>query len=230
MSPRLWDTATKLMNKEQVRACIEQIGIIPAIRVHSEEDALFAAEAVTASGIPIVEVTMTVPGAVKVIDTLVRTHPNLIVGAGTLFDIDTVRRCLDVGAKFVTAPGLDLEIVDFARKNEVVVFPGALTPTEITVAWKAGADFVKVFPCSMAGGPTYIKSLKLPFPDVRLIAAGGVTQHNAAEFILAGAVALGIGTHLVQPAAITRRERGWVLELGRRYLHVIQEAREQLKG
>jgi 2-dehydro-3-deoxyphosphogluconate aldolase/(4S)-4-hydroxy-2-oxoglutarate aldolase len=218
------------MNREQVRARIEEIGIIPAIRVHSEEDALFAAEAVAASGIPIVEVTMTVPGAMKVIATLVRTHPNLIVGAGSLFDINAVRRCLDVGATFVTAPGLDLEIVDFARKSKVVVFPGALTPTEITVAWKAGADYVKVFPCSMAGGPAYIKSLKMPFPDVPLIAAGGVNQHNAAEFILAGAVAVGIGTHLVQPAAIVKRERGWVLELGRRYLNLIQEAREQLKG
>jgi 2-dehydro-3-deoxyphosphogluconate aldolase/(4S)-4-hydroxy-2-oxoglutarate aldolase len=218
------------MNREQVRARIEEIGIIPAIRVHSEEDALFAAEAVAASGIPIVEVTMTVPGAMKVIATLVRTHPNLIVGAGSLFDINAVRRCLDVGATFVTAPGLDLEIVDFARKSKVVVFPGALTPTEITVAWKAGADFVKVFPCSMAGGPAYIKSLKMPFPDIPLIAAGGVNQHNAAEFILAGAVAVGIGTHLVQPAAIVKRERGWILELGRRYLSLIQEAREQLKG
>jgi 2-dehydro-3-deoxyphosphogluconate aldolase / (4S)-4-hydroxy-2-oxoglutarate aldolase len=218
------------MNKEQVRARIEEIGIVPAIRVQRTEDALFAAEAIVESGIPILEVTMTVPGAVEVIESLVRMHPDLIVGAGTLFDIETTRRCLDAGARFVTTPGLDVEIVHFARHHNVVVFPGALTPTEITDAWKIGVDFVKVFPCSMYGGATYIKSLKLPFRDVPLMASGGVTQHNAGEFILAGAMVLGIGRHLIEPAAIERRERGWILELGRRYLHVVQEARERLKG
>jgi 2-dehydro-3-deoxyphosphogluconate aldolase / (4S)-4-hydroxy-2-oxoglutarate aldolase len=218
------------MNRQQVRKRIEEIGVIPAIRVLSGEDALFAAEAVAESGIPIMEVTMTVPGAVEVIATLASKHPDLIVGAGTLFDAATATRCLDAGARFLTTPGLDLEIVDFAHKHDVVVFPGALTPTEITAAWKARVDFVKVYPCSMHGGAAYIKALKLPFQDVPLIASGGVTQHNAAEFILAGAVGLGIGRHLIQPAAIERRERGWILELGRRYLHVIEEARAQLKG
>jgi 2-dehydro-3-deoxyphosphogluconate aldolase/(4S)-4-hydroxy-2-oxoglutarate aldolase len=132
------------MTKEQIRDRIQEIGIIPAIRVSNAEDALFAAEAVCESGIPIVEVTMTVSGAVKVIQEITRNKPDVIVGAGTLFDLDSARRCLDAGASFLTSPGLDLEIVEFARRHQVVVFPGALTPTEIMSAWKAGSDFVKV--------------------------------------------------------------------------------------
>jgi 2-dehydro-3-deoxyphosphogluconate aldolase/(4S)-4-hydroxy-2-oxoglutarate aldolase len=215
------------MNQEEIRSLIEEIGIIPAIRVSSTEDALFAAEAVSSSGIPILEVTMTVPGASRVISEMVRTNPKIVVGAGTLLDLDVARRCLDVGATFLTSPGLDLELVEFAVKKKTVVFPGALTPTEIMMAWKAGSDFVKVFPCTALGGPTYIKALKAPFPEVRLIASGGVNQHNAAEFILAGASAIGVGRHLIQPDAIERRERGWIRELSRRYFQMVQDARSQ---
>jgi len=218
------------MNKEQIRDRIEQIGIIPAIRVSSTEDALFAAEAVSSSGIPIVEVTMTVPGASGVISELVRKTPEVVVGAGTVRDLDTARRCLDAGAQFLTSPGLQLELVHYAVKQGVVVFPGAMTPTEIMAAWNAGADFVKVFPCAPLGGPTYIKSLTYPFPDVRLIASGGVNQHNAARFIVAGASAIGIGRHLVDPDAIKRRERDWIRELSRRYFQMVQEARIQRAG
>ena len=216
------------MNREAIRARIEEIGIIPAIRVYSAEDALFAAEAVSEAGIPIVEVTMTVPGAIEVIREMVRQHPGLIVGAGTLLDVDTAERCLDSGASFLTSPGLDLDIVNFALERGVVVLPGALTPTEIMIARKAGVDFVKIFPCFANGGPRYIKALKLPFPDVPLIASGGVDQQNAGEFILAGAAALGIGGHLIHRDAIRRRERGWIHELSRRYLQTVSEARAQL--
>ena len=216
------------MTKENVRARIEQVGIIPAIRLSSAPDALFAAEAVSDSGIPILEVTMTIPGAVGVIEELVKHHGDLIVGAGTVLDIDIARHCLNAGAKFLTSPGLDLEIVAFALKHDVLVFPGALTPTEIGSARKAGADLVKVFPCSQLGGASYIKTQKSPFPDVSLIASGGVTQHNAAEFILAGAVAVGIGRHLIQPHAIERRERDWIRELAHRFLRIVKEARAQI--
>ena len=218
------------MTKEEIIRRINEVGIIPAIRVSSTEDAMFAAEAVSSSGIPIVEVTMTVPGASTVIAELARANPGFIVGAGTVLDLDVARRCLDVGAKFLTSPGLDLELVEFAVKKKAVVLPGALTPTEILAAWKAGSDFVKVFPCAAVGGPSYIKSLTIPLPEIRLIAAGGITQHNAAEFILAGASAIGIGRHLVQPDAIRRRERGWVVELARRYFQMVQEARAQLEA
>jgi len=217
------------VTKEEVRARIEQIGIIPAVRVDSADDALFATEAVCASGIPIVEVTMTVPGAIEVIRELVRQNPELIVGAGTVFHLETARRCVDAGAAFLTSPGLERDIVNFAAGRRVVVFPGALTPTEVIDAWKAGSDFVKIFPCFANGGPAYIRTLKLAFPDVPLIASGGVDQTNAGDFILAGAVALGIGRHLIHPDAIKRRERGWIHELSRRYLATVREARIELK-
>ena len=213
------------MNKEKVRNIIEEIGIIPAIRLSSTADALFAAEAVSSSGIPIVEVTMTAPGAIEVISELARISPELVVRAGTVLDLENARRCLDAGAKFLTSPGLDLEMVDFALQQNAVVFPGALTPTDVMVAWKAGSDFVKVFPCAPLGGPNYIKALKSPFPDVPLIASGGVNQHTAAEFILAGAIAIGVGRDLIHPDAIKRREREWIRELSSRFLHMVQGAR-----
>jgi 2-dehydro-3-deoxyphosphogluconate aldolase/(4S)-4-hydroxy-2-oxoglutarate aldolase len=215
------------MTRQEIKARIEAIGIIPAIRLSSTEDALFAAEAVTESGIPILEVTMTLPGAIRVISELTRSNPDLIVGAGTLPDVECAQRCLDAGASFLTTPGLDLEIVEFARKKNVVVFPGALTPTEVLTAWKAGSDYVKVFPCAPLGGPTYIRALKAPYPDIPLIASGGVNQQTAVDFIQAGAVALGIGKDLIQPNAISRRERGWIRELSRRFLSMVKEARGQ---
>lgn len=218
------------MKKVEVRARIEEIGIIPAIRVSSADDALFAAEAVSGAGIPIVEVTMTVPGATDVIRELVRQHPGMIVGAGTVLYLETARRCLDAGASFLTTPGLDPEIVHFAVGRDVLMFPGALTPTEVLAASKAGADFVKIFPCFANGGPAYVKALKLPFPDIPLIASGGVDQQNAGDFILAGAMAVGIGRHLIHPDAIKRREQGWIHELCRRYLGILSDARAQLSG
>jgi len=218
------------MTREEVRARIEEIAIIPAIRVSSAQDALFAADAVSEGAIPIVEVTMTVPGAIDVIRELTRQHPGLIVGAGTLFHVETARRCLDAGAGFLTTPGLDLEIVNFALGREVVVLPGALTPTEIMTAWKAGSDFVKVFPCFANGGPAYIQALKGPFSEVPLIASGGVNQTNAVDFIRAGAMALGIGRDLIHQDAIRRRERGWITELARRYTKMVAEARSIERG
>jgi 2-dehydro-3-deoxyphosphogluconate aldolase / (4S)-4-hydroxy-2-oxoglutarate aldolase len=216
------------MTKDQIRNRIEEIGIIPAIRLGSAEDALFAAEAVSSSGIPIVEVTMTVPGAIEVISELVRSNKDLIVGAGTVFDTETAHKCLDAGARFLTSPGLSREVVEFALKKNSVVFPGALTPSEVMAAWAAGADFVKIFPVMQFGGSSYIKALKSPFPKVPLIASGGVNQQNAAGLIHAGAVALGIGRDLIAPDAIERRERGWIRELSWRYLKMIRDAREQL--
>jgi 2-dehydro-3-deoxyphosphogluconate aldolase/(4S)-4-hydroxy-2-oxoglutarate aldolase len=217
------------MNKDTVRNRIVEIGIVPAIRFSSAEDALFAAEAISGSGIPILEVTMTVPGALEVISELVRSNPELVVGAGTVSDVETARRCLDAGAVFLTTPGLDVSIVEFAKKENTVVFPGALTPSEIMVAWKAGSDFVKVFPCSVLGGPDYIKALAKPFPAIPLIASGGVNQQTAAAFIHAGAVALGIGRDLIHADAIQHRERGWIRELSWRYLKMVRDARSRLQ-
>ena len=214
------------MTKEEIRARIAEIGIIPAVRLYSHADALFAAETIIESGIPIVEVTMTVPGALKVISELAKHYGStLIVGAGTLFDVATAQQCLDAGAGFLTTPGPDLEIVDFAVKRRTVVFPGALTPGEVTAMWKAGADFVKIFPCAQVGGPSYIEALKAPFQKVPLIASGGVNQENAVDYIRAGATALGIGRHLIHPDAIKSREDGWIRELSHRYLSLVKQAR-----
>jgi len=218
------------VKKDEVRARIEEIGIIPAARLDSAEDALFAAEAVSSGGIPIVEVTMTVPGALNVISELTRSKPEITVGAGTVLDVETARRCLDAGANFLTSTGLDLEIVEFALKNEIVVIPGALTPSEIMMAWKAGSDFVKIFPCAQFGGSSYIKALKAPFPHVPLIASGGVNQQTAADFIRAGAVAVGIGTDLIEPEAIRQREHEWIRELAHRFLHLVAGARKQTQA
>lgn len=216
------------MRKEEVRARIEEIGIVPAVRFRSTDDARFATEAVSHGGIPIVEITMTVPGAIELISDLAQHHPKVIVGAGTLFEEETARDCLDAGAQFLTSPGLDLQLVEFAIKKEVVVLAGALTPTEVTLAWKAGADFVKVFPCSLVGGENYIRALKGPFQHVPLIAAGGVNQQTATDFILAGAAALGIGGQLVPEEAILLRQEERIHELARRFLGFVKKARARM--
>jgi 2-dehydro-3-deoxyphosphogluconate aldolase/(4S)-4-hydroxy-2-oxoglutarate aldolase len=216
------------MTKEEVRARIEEIGVIPAVRFRSAEDARFATQAVSRGGIPIVEITMTVPGAIALIADLARNSPDVIVGAGTIFDKETASRCLDAGAKFLTSPGLDLQLVEFALSKDVVVLAGALTPTEVTMAWKAGADFVKIFPCAPVGGEKYIKALKGPFRHVPLIAAGGVNQMTAASFILAGASAIGVGGELVPQEAIQHRQEERIHELARRFVGFVSKARAQM--
>jgi 2-dehydro-3-deoxyphosphogluconate aldolase/(4S)-4-hydroxy-2-oxoglutarate aldolase len=216
------------MNKEQVHAKIEELGILPAVRTSSAAEARFAAETVAKAGIPIVEITMTVPGAIDVISDLAKHLPEVIVGAGTVLDLETAEHCLKAGARFLTSPGLDLEIVRFARKEHVLVMAGALTPTEVIAAWKAGSDLVKIFPCAQVGGDSYIKALKGPFPKVPLIASGGVNQQTASAFILAGAAALGIGGELIPRAAIELRQPERIRELARRFLNLVKMARVQM--
>jgi 2-dehydro-3-deoxyphosphogluconate aldolase/(4S)-4-hydroxy-2-oxoglutarate aldolase len=217
------------MNRQEVCALIAKIGIIPAIRVSSGDDAHFAAEAVNRGGIPIVEITMTVPGAVDLISHLVRFHPKMIVGAGTVLDVETARLCKDAGASFLTAPGFDVKIVEFAAKEDLAVLPGALTPTEVVTAWKAGSDFVKVFPCAQIGGDRYIKALKTSLPQIPLIAAGGVNQQTAANFILAGAEAIGVGTELIPTEAIELHQSERIRELALRFSKFVSEARSRME-
>jgi 2-dehydro-3-deoxyphosphogluconate aldolase/(4S)-4-hydroxy-2-oxoglutarate aldolase len=215
------------MTREEIRARIAEIGIIPAVHVYSESEALFAAGAVSGGGIPIVEITTTTPGAVSVIAELTRYSSEVIVGAGTLLDVETAQHCLDAGAAFLTTTGPDLEIIEFAVKHDIVILSGALTPGEVMATWKAGSDFVKVFPCAPMGGPDYIRALKVPFPQVSFVASGGVNQQNAGDFILAGAVALGIGQHLIHQNAIRLRQRERIHELARRYRKIVSDARDQ---
>ena len=216
------------MTKDEVCSRIREIAIIPAIRVSSGDDAHFAAEAVTRGGIPIVEITMTVPGAVELMAHLIRSDPKLIVGAGTVLDTDVARLCVDAGVSFVTAPSLNPAILEFAAKHNVAVLPGALTPTEVVTAWSAGADFVKVFPCGPVGGDRYISALHASLPQIPLIAAGGVNQQTAGSFILSGATAIGVGTELIPNEAIKRRQSQRIHELARRFAKLVKDAREQI--
>jgi len=213
------------MTRAKAGAAIKEVGIIPAVRVPTAEEALFAAQAVLRGGIGVIEMTMTIPGAFEVITELKRTSPNLLVGAGTVLDLDTARLCMDAGAAFLTGPGLNPELLDFGAAEDLLIIPGALTPTEVATAARAGAELIKIFPCAPLGGPSYIRALKAPFPNVSLIASGGVNQQTASDFIRAGAVALGIGEHLVPPEAVRRRNADWIRELCGRFLGIIREAR-----
>jgi 2-dehydro-3-deoxyphosphogluconate aldolase/(4S)-4-hydroxy-2-oxoglutarate aldolase len=216
------------MKKEDVRARILEIGIVPVVRASSSAEARFAAEAVRKGGIPIVEITMTVPGAIGVISELVRDMPEVLVGAGTVLDAEMARRCMDAGAQFLVSPGFDRETVGVAAKENIVIMAGALTPTEVITAWKAGSDFVKVFPCAQVGGASYIKALKGPLPQVPLVPTGGVNLETAASFILAGAAALGVGGELIQKEAIQARTPEVIEELARKFVGAVRNARKQM--
>jgi 2-dehydro-3-deoxyphosphogluconate aldolase/(4S)-4-hydroxy-2-oxoglutarate aldolase len=213
------------MTREKVRSRIEEIGIFPGIRLDKEEDALYAAETVYNAGIPVAEITMTVPGAVDVIRRLSQRFPEMVVGAGTVLDKETAARCIDAGAAFITSTGFVLEVVEFALSKNVVVIPGALTPTEVIAAWKTGADFVKIFPAAPVGGDQYIRSLKIPLPQISLIASGGVNQLTAANFIRAGASAVGVGVELMPKDAIRLRQGQRIHELARRFVGFVAEGR-----
>ena len=203
--------------------------MIPSIRVDSAESAIFAAENVAAGGIPIVEITATIPDSSRVIHDLTRQYPSLIVGAEVPFGLEEARRQLDAGAMFITGPGFDGEITAYCVEHEIVVIPGALTPTEVILAHKAGADFIKVFPCSYVGGEIYIHALKAPLPHVRLVAAGGITQSSAPRFIAAGADALGVGEDLIPQQAVRIREGAWIRELASRFLSFVRQARAAME-
>jgi 2-dehydro-3-deoxyphosphogluconate aldolase / (4S)-4-hydroxy-2-oxoglutarate aldolase len=213
------------MTADKVRARVAEIGIVPAVRADSAEDALFAVEAILRGGIHVVELTATTPGAPDVIRKVSESHPDLMIGGGSILDLDTACRFLASGAAFLTSPGLDLEVVEFAAREDVLNIPGALTPSEVMAANRAGADLIKLFPCAPVGGPGYVKAMRAPFPHVSFIAAGGVQPQTAMDYIRAGAVALGVGGYLVPAEAIRRRNAGWIRELCGRFLGFVREAR-----
>jgi 2-dehydro-3-deoxyphosphogluconate aldolase/(4S)-4-hydroxy-2-oxoglutarate aldolase len=213
------------MKRHEVRACIEEAGILPSVRVNSRELAQFAAETVYSAGIPVVEITMTTPGALDVIDYLAKHYPDMAVGAGTVLDEETARLCVDAGARFLTSPGFVPEVVAYANEVNVVVLPGALTPTEIVAAWKAGSDFVKIFPTGHIGGIKYVRALKVPLPQIPLIATGGVNQLTAFDFIQAGATAIGLGGELFPKEALHFRQADRIHELASRFLGLVRDAR-----
>jgi 2-dehydro-3-deoxyphosphogluconate aldolase / (4S)-4-hydroxy-2-oxoglutarate aldolase len=215
------------MTSAQVQQRILDVGIIPVVRAASTREAILAVEAVTAGGIPIVELTMTVPGALSVISELVKTMgKDTMVGAGTVLDAETARRCMNAGAEFIVSPGFDPATVRLVKEQDKLVMPGALTPTEVITAWKAGSDFVKIFPCGNVGGPKYIKALKGPLPQVPMIPTGGVSLETTGDFIRAGSAALGIGGELISPAALKSGDTSEITRIARLFLAAIAEARQ----
>jgi len=216
------------MNREEVRQRIEAVGIIPVVRASTAAEARMAADAVRQGGIPIVEITMTVPGAVEVITALAKDcGSEILIGAGTVRNADAARRCLDAGAQFLVSPGTNPKVIEVAAQRDVVIMPGALTPTEVDFAWQLSVDYVKIFPCSAVGGPSYIKALKGPFPDVRLVPTGGVNLETAADFLKAGSIALGVGGELVQAAALKAGKPEIITEAARRFVQIIQQSRQE---
>ncbi len=217
------------MKKEELRRRVEEVGLVPVIRTSSAEDARFAVQEVAHGGIPIIEVTMTVPGAIDVIREIVKSVSDVIIGAGTVLDVMTARECISAGAQFISSPALDVPTVELVAKNlNVLMMCGALTPTEILTAWKAGSDFVKIFPCSLVGGDNYIRTLRRPFPEISLIAAGGVTQQNAAHYLLAGASALSVGKELIPRESMQLHKPDRIRELTRRFAGIVKSTRTRL--
>ena len=205
---------------------IREIGIVPVVRAGSADEAMAAVEAIRAGGIPILEITLTVPGAVKIIaDLSRRIGEEALIGAGTVLDSETARACIDAGARFVVSPSLDVSTIETCNTLEVPIFPGALTPTEVVTAWKAGADAVKVFPANAVGGASYLKSLKAPLPQIELIPTGGVNLKTVAEFIAAGAFALGVGADLVDLTALRKGDAAAVTKKAREYVDAVAAAR-----
>jgi len=213
------------MKKQEVRALIEEIGIVPVIRAGSPQEARFAAEAVWRGGIPIVEITMTVPGALEVISELVKTMPKVLVGAGTVVNQDLAFKSFDAGAQFFVTPGFSQQTVAAAHDLDLLIMAGALTPSEVMTAWDAGVDFVKIFPCGNVGGPSYIKALKGPLPHVPLVPTGGVNLETAADYIRAGAAALGVGGELILKHAFQQGKPELISDLAKRYAQLVRDAR-----
>lgn len=214
------------MNKAEVIQTIRDIGVIPVVRAQSADEAMQAIDAIREGGISILEITMTVPGAVGVIEEVSKRYGNeALVGAGTVLDPETARTCILAGARFIVSPALNPETIEVCRYNEIAVMPGALTPTEVVHAWTVGADFVKVFPAGAVGGPSYLRSLKAPLPQIELIPTGGVSLKTAADFIKAGASALGVGADLVDLKAIREGQQQLITERAREFVRIVREAR-----
>jgi 2-dehydro-3-deoxyphosphogluconate aldolase/(4S)-4-hydroxy-2-oxoglutarate aldolase len=216
------------MTKQEVRAWIEETGVIAAVRERSPQNALFAAEAVVMGGIPVVEIALTVPQASMVISHLAKSVPGIVVGAGSVTTPESAAGALHAGAQFLTSDGFHPAVVEFAAARGVVVIPGALTPTEVISAWETKSDFVKVVPCAQLGGAPYIASLHAMFPHIPLIASGGVDQQTASKMIEAGAIGLGVGRELIPRDAVRQHQSARIGELARRFLDFVKSGKAHL--
>jgi 2-dehydro-3-deoxyphosphogluconate aldolase / (4S)-4-hydroxy-2-oxoglutarate aldolase len=219
------------MSRSAVCHHIEEVGLVPVLRLPSAELVMRAVEVLLAAGVSVCEVTMTVPGAVGVIRQLVERFGNsALVGAGTVLSADDALACIDAGARFIVSPGLDLPTIAASHSRGVAVLPGALTPTEVMTAWKAGADMVKIFPCSAVGGAKYLRALKGPFPNVKFLPTGGVGPSTAHEYVAAGAAALGIGSELIDKTALEAGRDSELTERARDLMAAIRAARSSLRS
>ncbi len=207
---------------------MQQVGLMPVVRASSPAQAVRLARAIAAGGVTVLEVTMTVPGAIEALRTLVKENPELLIGAGTVLDPETARTCILEGAQFIVSPGTNVRTIEMCNRYTVPSLPGALTPTEVITAWEAGADVVKVFPASAMGGAKYIKSLKAPLPQIEMIPTGGVSLSSAKEFLEAGSFALGVGADLADTKAIDEGRDADVTATARRYMEIIAEFRAGL--
>jgi 2-dehydro-3-deoxyphosphogluconate aldolase/(4S)-4-hydroxy-2-oxoglutarate aldolase len=218
-----------MMTRAEVCRQVEEVGIVPVVRSPSAALAARAVEAVLAGGISIFEITLTVPGAVELIRSLSdRFSGRAIVGAGTVLTAEQARECIEAGAKFIVSPGTDMRTIELSREKDIAVMPGALTPTEVIAAWKAGADMVKIFPCSALGGAKYLKALRGPLPQVKMLPTGGVSAATAHEYIAAGACALGVGGELVDVVALEAGQDDVVTGRAKELRAAVVEARQQL--
>jgi len=213
------------MRKEQIVEKLREIGLVPVLRAESEEQALGIASAIAAGGVTVLEITMTVPGAIRVMSRLTKERPDILIGAGTVLDAETARMCMLEGAQFVVSPALNLQTIEMCHRYSIPVLPGALTPTEVVTAWQAGADVIKVFPASALGGAKYLKSLKAPLPQVEMIPTGGVSLATAKEFLEAGSFALGVGADLVDTKAMAEGKPEKITESAKKYLEIVREFR-----
>ncbi|MBZ5681449.1 MAG: bifunctional 4-hydroxy-2-oxoglutarate aldolase/2-dehydro-3-deoxy-phosphogluconate aldolase [Acidobacteriia bacterium] len=214
------------MTRDDVIRRIGEVGIIPVVRAASVDDAIRAVDAICAGGISIIEITMTVPNATDVIRQVAREYGDKVVlGAGTVTTPEQANLCLAVGAAFLVSPGLSLSVISVAQASGKLAIPGALTPTELMTAQDAGASLIKIFPCGNVGGAKYLKALKGPFPNANLIPTGGVSVENAAEFIAAGAFALGVGGELVSAVALREGNLQKITEAARELVHAVRVAR-----
>ena len=214
------------MNKQDVIARIRECGVIPVIRASSHEEALAVIDAIAKGGITVIEVTMTVPNAVDLIEKLATERKDLLIGAGSVIGPERAHECIAAGARFIVSPVTSYDTILYCNEIEIVVMPGALTPTEILNAWDAGGDIIKVFPADSMGGAKFLRSIKAPLPQIKVVPTGGVSQSTAADFIKAGAEAVGVGSDLVDMKAVREGRLSDITAAAKKYLEIVREARE----
>ena len=219
------------MTSKQILTTITDVGLVAIVRTSSAETAIQSVEAIHEGGVHVAEITMTVPGAIHALEKLAdRFGGKVLLGAGTVLDPETARACLLAGAQFLVTPALRVSTIEVAKRYSKVIFPGALTPTEVLAAWDAGADAVKIFPCGNVGGPKYIKALKGPFPQIEMVPTGGVNLDTTVDFIKAGACAVAVGGEIVDAKTVKEGKFDVIAARARQFVELVANARAELKA